>query len=382
MLLWGVIFSFYVDTLKIDCFKRITSKGESLLVISEISPYLIVFKKGIHAFEGGIRAELKLLDFKNREYFIRFEKKVRYSLYEETRQKENKIKLEKWLFFENGIKEIEVILKDVNSNRKWNYKHKWKDKREVRFGDPLFFIKKGEIKKFYIPPFSDSIDSINVFVTLFVNKRGKFSFYIEKDGYKNVLIIRDIDTLGLNNFVVPLKIKDIPEGKLYAVYLFEGKGFKEKYIRRFVLKGVDILAHYQWKDIVSALGYIFNNEELKVLKQAEENNKRELWKEFWKNRDPDESTPINEAEIEFLKRFDYVMKKFSVVTKGYKTDRGRVYIKYGPPDFIEDHPYEWGTYPYQIWYYEGLGLRFLFVDRGGIGEYELVQDIRMIYPMR
>ena len=49
-----------------------------------------------------------------------------------------------------------------------------------------------------------------------------------------------------------------------------------------------------------------------------------------------------------------------------------IYIRYGPPDEIESHPFELDSPPYEIWRYYSLDLVFIFVDKSGVGDYELV----------
>ena len=66
---------------------------------------------------------------------------------------------------------------------------------------------------------------------------------------------------------------------------------------------------------------------------------------------------------------------------GWKTDRGRTYIVYGPPDELDDHPPGGaaGGYPYQQWryrYIKGVGTNVIveFVDRDGTGDYQMTSD--------
>jgi hypothetical protein len=57
---------------------------------------------------------------------------------------------------------------------------------------------------------------------------------------------------------------------------------------------------------------------------------------------------------------------------GWRTDQGRVYIRYGAPDQIEDRPATFQEPPLQIWHYFALNQRFVFADREGFGRFELV----------
>jgi len=75
---------------------------------------------------------------------------------------------------------------------------------------------------------------------------------------------------------------------------------------------------------------------------------------------------------EYYRRIEYANAHFSVVSPGWKSDRGRIYILYGRPDEIERHPMEIGLKPYEIWHYYSSSHTFYFVDENGYGDYRLV----------
>ena len=66
----------------------------------------------------------------------------------------------------------------------------------------------------------------------------------------------------------------------------------------------------------------------------------------------------------------------STFKKGWKTDRGMIYIKNGEPDEIERHPYQMDKKAYEIWYYYSIegGVQYIFVDIRGMGELQLVHS--------
>ena len=74
---------------------------------------------------------------------------------------------------------------------------------------------------------------------------------------------------------------------------------------------------------------------------------------------------------DYFKRIEYCKEKFGKGDRGYKSDRARVFMKYGTPDQIESANYEQSTRPYEIWYYYNINRRFVFVDVSGFGEYVL-----------
>jgi len=121
--------------------------------------------------------------------------------------------------------------------------------------------------------------------------------------------------------------------------------------------------------------------------------KRKALFEFWSSRDEDKSTPFNETRNEYFKRVAFVNVQFKTGFKeGWKTDRGRVYIMYGPWDDIERHANETDIKPYEIWYYNSIqgGVQFIFGDRSGFSDYVLLhsthrnelQDVNWQYQLR
>jgi GWxTD domain-containing protein len=114
--------------------------------------------------------------------------------------------------------------------------------------------------------------------------------------------------------------------------------------------------------------------------------------QFWLRRDPTPDTVENEYKEEHYRRIAYANEHFASGIPGWKTDRGRFYIMYGPPDEIESHPaggsYErpidegggsTSTYPFEQWryrYIEGVGTNVVleFVDPSNSGEYHFTID--------
>jgi len=112
----------------------------------------------------------------------------------------------------------------------------------------------------------------------------------------------------------------------------------------------------------------------RMLKAPSEERKR-LFEEFWKERDPTPDTPENELMDEYYGRISYANEHFvsSTGKEGWETDMGAVYVIYGPPDEIYSQPFaDRNQRPYQIWYYYRIGRKFVFVEFMGFGEYLLV----------
>lgn len=103
--------------------------------------------------------------------------------------------------------------------------------------------------------------------------------------------------------------------------------------------------------------------------------RRFLWA-FIKRRDLDPSTPESEFFEIFKQRFTHVNDQYGSrggLLPGWKTDRGRIYLRYGEPDEIVYRPFVGGAEPYEIWQYTSrLGYRYAFYDRSRDSQYPLV----------
>jgi GWxTD domain-containing protein len=124
--------------------------------------------------------------------------------------------------------------------------------------------------------------------------------------------------------------------------------------------------------------YIATREELAQYKniKAVEAKRKTLF-DFWNKRDGDQGAPGNIQKTEYFKRVDYCSQHFKTgFREGWKTDRGRVFIVYGPPDEVERHANEVDTKPYEIWLYNSIqgGVQFIFGDRSGFSDYVLLHS--------
>lgn len=101
--------------------------------------------------------------------------------------------------------------------------------------------------------------------------------------------------------------------------------------------------------------------------------KRKFMFRFWKMRDPDTTTAINEKLEEQRRLINYANTYFSFgkIREGWNTDRGRVLLKYGEPTQVESTASNQNLRAYDIWYYDQIegGIKFYFVDYTGFNNY-------------
>jgi GWxTD domain-containing protein len=139
--------------------------------------------------------------------------------------------------------------------------------------------------------------------------------------------------------------------------------------------------------------YIISPEERSSFLHLTTNEEREQFIEaFWQRRNPDPDSADNSFKEEHYRRIAYTNEHFSSGIPGWKTDRGRIYIMWGPADEVQTHPTggtyerpasegggETSTYPFEDWryrYLEGIGenVEIEFVDPTMSGEYKLTMD--------
>lgn len=121
------------------------------------------------------------------------------------------------------------------------------------------------------------------------------------------------------------------------------------------------------------LSYIASRQEVRDIDRAGPEARDSAVAAFWLSRDPTPGTERNEVRDDFYQRVDQANRQYSLGARpGWRTDRGRIYIKYGPPDEIERHPFEPDYRAYEIWYYYAEGVKFMFMDVHGFGDYRLM----------
>ena len=139
--------------------------------------------------------------------------------------------------------------------------------------------------------------------------------------------------------------------------------------------------------------YIITDDERKAFMSLSNDEEREAFIEnFWQRRNPNPDSPENEFREEHYRRIQYANDHFAAGKPGWKTDRGHIYIAFGPADSIDSHPSggmyerpmeegggETSTFPFEVWHYrylEGIGenIDIEFVDTCQCGDYHFTID--------
>jgi GWxTD domain-containing protein len=139
--------------------------------------------------------------------------------------------------------------------------------------------------------------------------------------------------------------------------------------------------------------WIITDQEKSAFMQLSNDEERDQFIEaFWQRRDPTPDTEENEFKEEHYRRIAYANEHYPAGIPGWRTDRGHMYIVFGPPDEIESHPSggsyerpmeegggETSTFPFEQWryrYIEGIGQEVIieFVDTCMCGDYHMTID--------
>jgi GWxTD domain-containing protein len=180
-------------------------------------------------------------------------------------------------------------------------------------------------------------------------------------------------------------------GTSLRVFASPDKQSREEKKRAKAIQKENESPYKKW--IEEEVPYIITDEERQTFKKLTTDDERESFIEtFWERRNPNPGSPENEFKEEYYRRIAYTNEHYASGIPGWKTDRGRIYITYGPPNEVDSHPSggtyqrppeegggETSTFPFEDWtynYIDGIGnnIKLEFVDPSMSGEYHLTMD--------
>lgn len=259
---------------------------------------------------------------------------------------------------------------------------------------------------YYLKPkplnyFSQDINTLSFYMETYNGDRAKgeeyyIKYYIEKEGKAGVAT----DNLGgvqrqtskkLHSLAVKLNISDIPSGKYKVVAELRNKKHEliskqtaDFYrnnpmpsdeeladVRQLILENtfVEKMSEEEVHYHIRTLTPIANpNESLllkNVLHSKEHHYKKQFLLGFWTRRN---KMQPEAAFSEYKQQVDLVNKNYSTaIEKGFSTDRGYIFLKYGVPNHINKSDSEIGAYPYEVWEYARLhtqqaNVKFIFYN--------------------
>ena len=336
----------------------------------------LVFQKEKEIFFSEITFTVVITNEKEKTQAFRksWNEKIIESYYEDTRNRDNIFRTELNIPLCSGEYKFFLNIQDKDS------RENWKKTQEVELEDieylgpalPFAINSKGEYK--LLEPMKESIDTL--YLRCQVNPADTANTGIF---YKIYTMNSTVDSgkvyiplTGIHNlYFIP-----IPFGfDNKDHYEIELSYFSEKQIVNFDFGKKN---RRYWtsdiKEIVGVMHYILPTysayKELKGLDQKAQ------WKKvnaYWQEKDPEPDTPGNPLLEELNNRVRFVNKNFSVLMEGWRSDRGRIYIIYGEPHFVDTAYQDKMGYQYQKWVYPN-GKEFIFIDRTMSGDYTLFNE--------
>ena len=231
---------------------------------------------------------------------------------------------------------------------------------------------------------------------IFDNVKSAFAAYIElysPQSEKNIDVeINILDSKGEKIFAMnkkyPVVDNRIPAiipfrehlknpGEYILAVTAKAGGKTAKIQRMFsVIWGNVPLAENNLNMAIDQLALVAHKNDIEAMRNADEQDRKKLFNDYWQKRDPSPQTQKNELEDEFFRRVDFTNRNFTEITSGrsgWQTDRGKIYIVYGPPENVNHSDSDIQMPSTEIWYYNRLGRKYFFTDRSGDGVYRLVK---------
>ncbi|HEY6171506.1 MAG TPA: GWxTD domain-containing protein [Candidatus Kapabacteria bacterium] len=171
------------------------------------------------------------------------------------------------------------------------------------------------------------------------------------------------------------------QGRYRMEVKVSAEGLERRQSSEFEVEWFDMpLSLMDPKDAVPPMQYIATETLMDSLESGSRVEQMRKLFAYWADRDPSPETIYNERMAEFFKRADYAYFNFAKSARlydGAMTDRGKIYILYGPPTNIE-RSFLIGEDATETWTYTNKVKKvFTFTDDTGRGEYKL-KDMKQL----
>ena len=139
----------------------------------------------------------------------------------------------------------------------------------------------------------------------------------------------------------------------------------------------EAMTEAQLDTLYGPLIYLMASDETGIYSTLTLEGKRNFLRRFWNKRDPTPGTPRNEEQESFYTRIAEANRRYreggAAEIPGWRTDRGRIFIRFGPPQETLQRPQAGSTLPYEVWKYSrGRALKYVFMDLTQFGNYALI----------
>jgi len=262
--------------------------------------------------------------------------------------------------------------------------------KKLHIGDPVFTdsINCSSTKPVYRPNLANSFNDINsdfaVYVEMYPPQNSakmKTDFIVHNSEGEKLFLSPKEYTLDNDSQIIRecINLRDYlsQPGEYYLNINAQAGKHKESIRRAFhVFWGNLEMRDNNLTIAIEQLALVGNKKTIDSMRNAAEKQKKVLFDRFWERRDPTPETRTNELKLEFYRRVDFSNKNFTEISSrrpGWRTDRGRIYIKYGPPSDVSRHDMEMNMPATEVWNYDRLDRKYIFVDHERNGVFRLVK---------
>ena len=364
--------------------------NDSIRIVTYIEiPYsCLTFIKKEENYLASYQASISIME-KNKNKFghVVWSDSIKLSNYEETNSIiRNRKHFSSFTVPINSTYEINAELQDKDTRKKGLIKKKVDLKKHSKIPQltkPNFFLElKGDwgFKSGKIPTKGYRVREVGKGVDLqicgFVDSTSyKINVYLNNDQYIDSLIwaSEEKGTQGFFNEIIFISSENLSGFKndFKIVLKQNNKTIEEKISFSNFKSGVSTYVP-NIEVAIKQMKYILTNSEKNLLKKESKKNKEKLFLKLWEKRDPTPTTESNELMDEYYRRVKYADENFDGWRKGWESDRGMIYILFGPPDEIQRSNTSFSNNTtVQIWSYYNVNKRFVFRDENGFGDYRL-----------
>lgn len=236
--------------------------------------------------------------------------------------------------------------------------------------------------------FTNKDTTISFFYTAYSNKPQDVFFEYELSDLKKNVTTKQMNPqklkAGDNLIIFTLHKVNLTLGNYNLKVVLKNNDWKEiaSTNKNFVSKIYGIPNSISDLDkAIEQMVYIASPKELDYIKDAPDyETKMNRFLAFWDSKKSNKQSEDNPILYEYYRRIEYANKHFKGFGEGWKSDMGMIYVTFGPPSYVERHPLDSDSKPYEIWDYYDLNRSFTFVDETGFGDYRLINPDYSRWP--
>jgi len=300
-------------------------------------------------------------------------KSIIVSYYEDTRDLDRYFQIETQISLPLGEYDLISIIQDIDSHNIFTNTTKMDVGNMPMISKLTAFYNEGNEKHYISKVVKEDVDTVWFKFQMddfeIVGDKVPFNYKVLHDS--TIIDSSIVNIIGnqQNIYSIPLKISSEWEND---VTIFIGNKGQFSSIELFIENkdGTQLWSDKQ-KDLIGIMGYLLPYSEFKNFNKLDDGKLFDAVTKYWKSKDPTPNTKKNELLTEINNRIAYSNAHFSIVGRGWKSDMGKVYIVYGPPESIDRHYSTEYLYNQEIWYFPS-GRKFIFSDQRSFGELKLV----------